>query len=71
MLTKLRLYLLAIGAVIAAFAASWLAGKSAAKSQVNADRLRAVAKAQEVDNEVEALDTATLKRRAAVWVRGK
>lgn len=32
--------------------------------------LRAVREAMEVENEVEALDRDTLKRRAAKWVRG-
>lgn len=43
------------------------------KQQVQVDTvrtLRVVHKAVEVENEVEALDRDTLKRRAAKWVRG-
>lgn len=54
-------------------AASWLGGRKQgqtdAKAQQNVVRLEAVKAAREVENEVEALDSAALKRRAAVWVR--
>lgn len=54
-------------------AASWFGGRKQgqtdAKAQQNIVRLEAVKKAREVENEVEALDHAALKRRAAVWVR--
>jgi len=36
----------------------------------NAERLDAMRRQQEIEDEVEALDTDTLKRRAGVWVHG-
>lgn len=56
-----------------ALAASWFGGRNAArddiKAQIATARLKATEAAHEVENEVEALDTDALKRRAAVWVR--
>ncbi len=73
-IAKLKLWAAAVGLVLAALAASWLGGRKAAISDVKAKqaegRLAAVAKAQEIENEVEALDPDTLKSRARKWVRG-
>lgn len=49
----------------------WLAeGEEKLRAKIDAKRLEAVREAQEVRNEVEALDPDTLKSRARIWVRG-
>ena len=61
----------AIGAL--GFLAVWFGGKASAKSDARAKqaeaRLKAAKEAEDVRNEVEALDRDALKRRASVWVR--
>jgi hypothetical protein len=56
-----------------ALAAMWFGGRKQGQTDVKAEkhevRLEAAKKARETENEVEALDRAALKRRAAVWVR--
>lgn len=53
--------------------ASWLGGRKQGQTETearqNVIRLEAAREAREVENEVEAVDRAALKRRAAVWVR--
>jgi hypothetical protein len=51
-------------------AASWLGGRKSAQTDAKADRLDAANYAKEIENEVEALDSDELKRRASIWVRG-
>lgn len=72
-LARLKLWAAGAGILIAALAASWFGGRKSGISDTKAAqteaRLTAVKKAQEVENEVEALDRDALKRRAAVWVR--
>lgn len=67
-------WVIAVVAGIAGLAAIWFGGKKAGVSSIKAKqneaRLEAVNEANEVRNEVEALDRDTLKRRAAKWVRG-
>lgn len=45
-------------------------GREEVRAEIVKSTLRAVRKADEVENEVEALDHDTLKRRASRWVRG-
>lgn len=58
---------------VISLAASWFGGRKQgqtdAKAHQNGTRLEAVKAAREVENEVEAMDSDALKRRAAVWVR--
>jgi hypothetical protein len=58
---------------LAALAAIWLggrkAGQTAVKTKALEARLKAVKEAEDVQNEVEALDRDTLRGRATVWVR--
>jgi hypothetical protein len=65
--------LMVIGA-LTGVAALWFggrrAGASAEKAKQTEARIEAVKQAQEVENEVEALDRDALKSRARVWVRG-
>lgn len=50
--------------------AKWVAdGEARLRAKVEAQRHRAARQAQEIENEVEALDRDSLKRRASVWVR--
>ena len=45
-------------------------GEARLRAKIDKDRLEAARAAKEIENEVEALDRDTLKRRAAGWVRG-
>ena len=66
MLEFLILAALLVAAVV------WLAmrnGKQHAEVDTTKDTLAAVLKAEEIENEIEALDRDTLKSRARKWVR--
>lgn len=65
---------LAIGAAfimgLLGIRAKWVAdGEARLRAKVEARRQAAMQQAREIENEVEALDRDSLKRRAAVWVR--
>lgn len=51
-------------------AASWLDGRKSAQADINVATITTAKAAKEIENEVEALDRDTLKRRASKWVRG-
>lgn len=59
---------------ITGFFAIWFGGRRSAKADIRAKqaeaRLKAAKEAEDVRNEVEALDTESLKSRARHWVRG-
>lgn len=65
--------LVKIGVVVTAVLASWFGGRKSAatdiKHQQTKQKLDTAVRAKEVESEVEALDSDTLKRRARVWVR--
>lgn len=67
-------WIIAVIAGIAGLAAIWFGGRKAGisgiKAKQNEAKLEAVNEANEVRNEVEALDRDSLKRRASKWVRG-
>lgn len=67
-------WIIAVLVGIAVFAASWFGGRKAGissiKAKQNEARLEAAKEANEVRNEVEALDRDSLKSRARKWVRG-
>jgi len=67
-------WIIAIATTVAGLAAIWFGGRKAGISDVkakqNEEQLKAVKDANEVRNEVEALDRDALKRRATKWVRG-
>jgi hypothetical protein len=44
-------------------------GEARLRSKIATKRMEAIKKAQGVENEIDALDRDTLKRRATVWVR--
>jgi hypothetical protein len=73
MIGRLKVYAALIGLFITTLAATWFGGKMTGAANVKAKqaerRLRAVKEAGEIENEVEALDADTLKRRSAKWVR--
>jgi len=72
-MSKLKLYgLIALGAVLAVLGAraTWIAkGVQKQQAREHEQRLEKMEDANEVRNEVEALDPDTLKQRAATWVR--
>lgn len=74
MIAKLRLWLAAVGVVLSALAAMWLAGRKSAhtdiKLQAAEGALKTALRAEEVENEVEALRPDALAARSARWVRG-
>jgi hypothetical protein len=73
MIGRLKLYAALVGLFITTLAATWFGGRMTGAANVKAKqaegRLRAVKEAGEIENEVEALDADTLKRRATRWVR--
>lgn len=73
-LTRWKLWLIIAVAFVAGMVGIRLQaladGEARARAKLDEARLRAVRKAQEIENEVEALDPDTLKRRANRWVRG-
>lgn len=51
---------------------AWISqGESRARAAIAESRAKAVRAANEVENEVEALSTDDLRRRASVWVRNR
>lgn len=62
--------LVGIGGFLAVWFSGRKSGKTAVTAKINEDRLEAVKEANEVRNEVEALDRDSLKSRARNWVRG-
>ena len=73
MIAKLRLWLAAASVVLSALAAMWFAGRRSAKADTKlqtAERdLEVMRRAEEVENEVEALRPDALAARSARWVR--
>jgi hypothetical protein len=73
MIARLKLWLAVAGAVIVALAASWLGGRKSAMAGIKAKQTEAdltgSLRAEEIENEVEALTDDDLKRRARKWVR--
>jgi hypothetical protein len=67
-------WLVAALVAVAGFAAIWFGGRKSGISDIKAKqqeaRLESAKKAREIENEVEALDRDSLKRRSARWVRG-
>lgn len=72
-LARLKMWAVVIGIVITAFIATWFGGKKSAIAAIKIKtleaRLKAVKEAEDVRNEVEALDRDTLRSRSTVWVR--
>ena len=70
---RLRLILSGIGLFFTLLAASWFGGRNAAKADIKAKQtkadLKAAVRAEEIENEVEALDADALKQRSRKWVR--
>lgn len=73
MMLRIKLYLAALGALIAAFVVAYFKGRADADAEQKAKqatgRVEAMKQAEEIENEVEALDIDTLKRRSSKWVR--
>lgn len=73
-LTQWKLYLMVAGAfILGCFGIRSVLlhqGEQRLREKITRKTLERVQQAQEIENEVEALDRDTLKRRAAKWVRG-
>lgn len=73
MFLKLKLYIAAIGAALLGLAAIYFRGRSAgadaAERKHLEGRIDAIKDAQEVQNEIDALDDTELSSRARSWVR--
>ena len=73
MIARLKLWASLVGVAVVALVASWFGGRKSAATDIKAketeQRLEAVKEAQDVRDEVEALDRDELRRRTLVWVR--
>lgn len=67
-------WITAFAIAVVGFTAIWFGGRKSAKADIKAKqaeaRLKAAKEAEDVRNEVEALDRDALKSRARQWVRG-
>lgn len=72
---RIKLFFAAAGSFLFMVLTTWLSLKRANDAERKAEqaenRIEVIHRAQEIENEVEALDIDTLKRRSAKWVRGK
>lgn len=73
MFMRIKLFFAAAGAFLLMVLTTWLSLKRASaaneKVKVATGRIEAMKQAEEIENEVEALDVDALKRRSAKWVR--
>ncbi len=73
MFMRIKIFFAAAGAFLLMVLTTWLSLKRASdaneKVKVATGRIEAMKQAEEIENEVEALDVDTLKRRSAKWVR--
>jgi len=73
MFMRIKLFFAAVGAFMLMVLTTWLSLKRAAdaneKAKAATGRIGAMKQAEEIENEVEALDVDALKRRSAKWVR--
>lgn len=74
MIARLKLWAAAAAAVVTALAASWFAGRKSAQTDAKLraaeDNLAAALRAEEIEDEVEALGIDALRQRSRKWVRG-
>jgi len=70
---RLKLWAAGMAAAVAALLSIWfggrMSGKADAKAKRTGERLKAMRAANDITNEVEALDRETLKNRAKTWMR--
>jgi uncharacterized protein YdgA (DUF945 family) len=73
MIARLKLWASVAGLGALALLASWFGGKKSAVSSIQAKQakadLKTAIRAEEIENEVEALDSDALKSRSRKWVR--
>jgi uncharacterized membrane protein YdjX (TVP38/TMEM64 family) len=73
LLGRIKIWLYAIGAAIAAVGLAYLRGRSAGadavKADINEDRLDAMKTAKDVEDEIRSLDDPAFVDRAGQWVR--
>jgi hypothetical protein len=70
---RLKSILAGFGLFFTLLAASWFGGRRSAQTGIKAKQdkadLKTALRAEEIENEVEALDTDALKQRSRKWVR--
>jgi hypothetical protein len=73
MIARIKIYLALFVLFVTTLLATWFGGRMTGAANIKAKqaegRVKAIKEAEEIENEVEALDVDTLKRRAAKWVR--
>jgi hypothetical protein len=73
MIGRLKLYAALVGLFITTLLATWFGGRMTGAANTKAKqaegRVKAMKQAEEIENEIEALDIDALKRRSTKWVR--
>jgi hypothetical protein len=73
MIGRLKLYAALVGLFVTTLLATWFGGKMTGAANTKAKqaegRVKAIKQAEEIENEIEALDVDALKRRSTKWVR--
>jgi alkyl hydroperoxide reductase subunit AhpF len=73
MIGRLKLYAALVGLFVTTLLATWFGGRMTGAANTKAKqaegRVKAMKQAEEIENEVEALDVDALKRRSTKWVR--
>jgi hypothetical protein len=73
MIGRLKLYAALVGLFVTTLLATWFGGRMTGaantKTKQAEGRVKAMKQAEEIENEIEALDVDALKRRSTKWVR--
>jgi hypothetical protein len=73
MIGRIKLYAGLVGLFVTTLLATWFGGKMTGAANTKAKqaegRVKAIKQAEEIENEIEALDVDALKRRSTKWVR--
>jgi hypothetical protein len=73
MIGRIKLYAALVGLFVTTLLATWFGGRMTGAANTKAKqaegRVKAIKQAEEIENEIEALDVDALKRRSAKWVR--
>jgi hypothetical protein len=73
MIGRIKLYAALVGLFVTTLLATWFGGRMTGAANTKAKqaegRVKAIKQAEEIENEIEALDIDALKRRSTKWVR--
>jgi hypothetical protein len=73
MIGRLKRYAALVGLFVTTLLATWFGGRMTGAANTKAKqaegRVKAIKQAEEIENEIEALDVDALKRRSTKWVR--